>query len=180
MVRGVPRLRRYEAVSLAKDTSPHKSRSSDPLGRIRETGLLVGRLGEGGLENGVRLKAIREGTNEGSHGRMQEAPKAEGKHFRCGLIGRPVIKGNAVGGDEYAGAVLTIFAVNENLLRRRFAEKSEELGELRGSGIGKSADGNRNKTNAKRLGAGTLLIAGVRRFATQVDNGGDAEFFEFG
>ena len=103
--------------------------------------------------------------------------EAEGKHFGCGLIRRPVIKSNAVGGDEYAGAVLTKFAMHENFLRRKFAEESEELGELRGSGIGKAAHRNGNKMNAEGFGAGTFLFADAMRFAAQINDGGDAEFF---
>ena len=91
--------------------------------------------------------------------------EAEGKHFGCGLIRRPVIKSNAVGGDEYAGAVLTKLTMDENFLRRRLAKESEELSELRRSRIGETADGNGNKMNAERFGAGTFLFADVMGFA---------------
>jgi len=100
-------------------------------------------------------------------------------HFCQGLIGRPVIEGDAVGGDEYAGAIFTEFAVNENCLRRGFAEQLEKFGELRGSGRGKSAHGNGVEVNAERLRFQPFAIARLRRFSAQIHDSVDAEFFQF-
>ena len=133
-------------------------------GSARKPGLMFCD-GQSGLEHGVRLQAIGQGTNERSHGRVPEMFETESKHLGPGLIGGPVIEGNAVGGDEYAGAVLAKFAMDKNFLRRGFAEQSEELGELRGSGIRKAANRNGNKMNAEKFGASAFLVARVRRFA---------------
>jgi len=89
------------------------------------------------------------------------------------LIGRPVIESDAVRGDEDAGAVFTKFAMNENFARRSFAEEREEFGELSGSGSGEAANRKRNKVNAERFRLEPLPIAGVMRFAAEIDDGGD-------
>ena len=91
-----------------------------------------------------------------------------------------MIEGDAVGGDEYAGAIFTEFAVNENCMRRGFAEQFEEFGELRGSGRGKSAHGNRDKMNAERFRFQPFAIARLPRFSAQIHDSVDAEFLQFG
>ena len=75
--------------------------------------------------------------------------EAEGVHFAEGLAGGPVLDGDAVGGDEDAGAVVTELAMNEYSWRRRFAEEREELRELRGRRNGETADGDVHKMQTK-------------------------------
>ena len=105
--------------------------------------------------------------------------EAKSEHFGIGLIGGPVVERNTVGSDEDAGTVIAQGAVNEHLLRRGLTKKREESGELRGSRSRKARNGNGNKTNAESLGLRAFLFAGVSEFASQIDNGGDAEFLQF-
>ena len=92
-----------------------------------------------------------ERADERLHGGMPGTIEAEREHFGEGLIGRPVIEGDAVGGDEDAGAILAILTVNENLLRRRSAKEVEKFGELSRGGIGEAANGKRDEANAERF-----------------------------
>lgn len=135
-------------------------------------------LGESGFQDGVGLEAIGQGAHEGEHGVVPRLIEAKGAHFRDGLVGGPVLEGDAVGSDENPGAIFAKFAMNENLLRRSGADEGEELRELRGGGIGETTNGNRDKMNAEGFGTRTFLSASVRRFAAQINDGGDAEFFE--
>ncbi len=91
-----------------------------------------------------------------------------------------MLEGNPVGGDEDAGTILAKFAVNEDFLGRRFTKEREEFGELNGSRRGETADRDGNEVNAERIRTCTFLIASVRGFAAQIDDGGDTEFIEFG
>jgi len=109
---------------------------------------------------------------------MPIAAEAKSVHFREGLLGGPVLKGDAISGDEDAGAVFAEFAMDEDFLRRGFAQEREKLRELCRSRIGKAADGDVHKTQAEGFGAKTLVFAGLRRFVAEVDDGGDAESFE--
>lgn len=88
-------------------------------------------VGEGRFEDGIGLQTVRECANKSEHGVVPGVMKTKSAHFGYGLVGGPVVKGDAVGGNENAGAVFAVFAVNENGLRRGFAEKSEKLNELR-------------------------------------------------
>ena len=90
-----------------------------------------------------------------------------------------MIEGDAVAGDENTAAIFTEFAVNKNCLRRCFAEQLEKFGELRGSGSGESADGNRDEMNAERFRFHSFAIARLRRFSAQIHDSVDAEFFQF-
>lgn len=90
-----------------------------------------------------------------------------------------MIEGDAVGGDENSGTVLTEFAMNENFLRRSLAEKREEFGELSGGGGRESTDRNGDKVNAERMRLRPFPLTGAGRFTAQIDDGGDAEFLEF-
>lgn len=137
-------------------------------------------MAKGGFQNGIGAESVRKVAYKGDHGTVPVRMEAEREHFRYGLIGRPALEGNAVGGDEDAGAILAKFAVNEDFLGRRFTKESEELGELNGGRRGETADRNRNEVNAERIGARTFQISSVGSFTAQVDDGGDAEFFEFG
>jgi hypothetical protein len=91
-----------------------------------------------------------------------------------------VIEGDAVGSDEDTCAVFAKFAVDKNFLRRNFAKESEKFSELSGTGSGEAADGKENEVNAEGFCLEALLIARVGKFTAQIDDGGDAEFFEFG
>lgn len=109
---------------------------------------------------------------------MPKATEAKGVHFREGLLGGPVLKGDAISGDEDAGAVFAKFAMDKDFLRRGFAEEREELRELCGRRIGDTADGDVHKMQAEGFCAKALAFAGLRRFGADVDDGGDAESLE--
>jgi len=109
---------------------------------------------------------------------MPVAVEAESVHFREGLPGGPVLKGDAIGGDEDAGAVFAKFAMDEDFLRRSFAEEREELRELCGSRIGEAADGDVHETQTEGFRLVTFVFAGLRCFEAEINDGGDAESFE--
>ncbi len=134
--------------------------------------------GESGFEGGIGLQASGECADESDHGGMPKATEAKGVHFREGLLGGPVLKGDAVGSDEDAGAVFAEFAMDKDFLRRGFAEEREEPGELCGRRIGKTADGDVHKTQTERFRAKALVLASVWSFEAEVDDGGDAESLE--
>lgn len=90
-----------------------------------------------------------------------------------------MLEGNAVGGDEDAGTVFAKFAVDENFLNGSFAEERKKPGELPGSRSRETADRNRNEMHSERFGAKTFLLAQRGRFAAQVNDRGNAKFFQF-
>lgn len=126
------------------------------------------------------MQAAGQSAYKVDHGRVPVAMEAERAHFGYGLIGRPVIEGDAVGGDEDTRAVLAEFTMNVDFLRRCILEEHKKFGQLSGGGRGESADWNRDEMNAQRIRACAFLIAGVMRFAAQINDRGDAELFEFG
>lgn len=139
----------------------------------------TGLVGEGGLEERIGVERVGEGAYEGLHGRMPGTIEAERDHFGYGLVGRPMIEGDAVGSDEHSGTVLAKLTVNENFLRRRTLQKLEKFGELCGSGIGETANGKRNEMNAQRFSLLLLAIAKMARLGAQINDDGDADFFQF-
>jgi hypothetical protein len=140
----------------------------------------TGLVGEGGLQEGIGVQIVRERADKRLHGRMPGTVEAESEHFGDGLIGRPMIEGDAICRDEDTGAVLAKFTMNKNFLRRRTAEEGEKFRELSGSRIGETANGKRNEVNAERFRLDTLAIAEARKFGAQINDGGDAKFCEFG
>src|SRR5208337_510249 len=138
------------------------------VGQGKARGDLAGRASDGrlrrresGFERGIGLQAGRERADESDHGGMPKAAEAKGVHFRERLLGGPVLKGDAIGGDENAGAVFAKFAMDKDFLRRGFAEQREETGELCGSRIGEAADGDVHKTQTEGFRAVTLVFAGL-------------------
>src|ERR1700739_5005865 len=111
---------------------------------------------------------------------MPSVVETEGIHLGEGLLGGPMVEGNAIAGDEDAGAIVAEATMNKNGFARSLAEQGKKLCDLRGRWIGKTADRNRNETDAESFGARAFQLAGVGRFAAQIDDGGDAEFFQFG
>ena len=108
------------------------------------------------------MQASGKLADESGHVGVPVAVEAESAHFGEGELGRPVLEGDAIGGDEHAGAVFTKFAVDKNLLRRVFAEEREELRELSGRRNGETANGNVHKTQTERFREATLVFASLR------------------
>jgi len=119
------------------------------------------RHGESGFERGIGLQSSGKLADEGGHAGMPGVVKAEGVHFGEGLLGGPVLEGDAIGGDEDAGAIFSIFAMNEYFLWRGFADKPEELRKLLGRRIGETADGDTYKTQAEGFRDVALLFANL-------------------
>jgi len=139
------------------------------VGQGKGRGALAGRASDGrlrrresGFERGIGLQASGEFADESDHGGMPVAVEAKGAHFRKGLLGGPVLKGDAIGGDEDAGAGFAIFAMDKDFLRRGFAEEREELRELCGRRSGEATDGDVHKTQTERFRAVAFVFAGVR------------------
>jgi hypothetical protein len=138
-----------------------------------------GRGAEGGERRGG-VQASGKIANEGDHGGVPKAVKAEEIHLLQGLLAGPFFDGHAIGGDKDAGAVIAEMTVHEDLLIRIFVEKREELNHLFIGGRGPSTDGNMDETQAQ--GLGLLVFPGdfFGVFAAKIDDGGDAEFFKLG
>jgi len=111
---------------------------------------------------------------------MPEAVETEEVHFFQGLLGGPFFDGHAIGGHEDAGAVVAVAAMHENLLVGVLAEVGKKLQDLFVGRRGPSADGDIDETHAQGLGLAALPENFFAVFATEVDNGSDAEFFKFG
>ena len=88
-----------------------------------------------------------------------------------------MLKGDAICGDEHSRAIFTELAMNKNRWLGIFAKQSEELRELFGGGIGKSTQGNRNKTNSQSCCPSLFFIEGRSGFAAEIDDGVYAEIF---
>jgi len=109
---------------------------------------------------------------------VPEAVETEEIHFLDGLVGEPMIVRHAIGGDEDAGAIVAEPAMNENLVVVIF-EKRKKLRDLV---IGRSrpaADRNVYEVHADGFGLLLFPFDFVWIFAAKIDNGRDAEFFEF-
>lgn len=139
-----------------------------------------GRRGAEGSEGGSGVQARGEIVDKCFHGGVPQAVEAKEIHFLDGLIGSPVVQGNAVSGDENAGAIVTETAVEEDFLPRIVAEEREKLDELFIGRRRPATDGNLYKTHAQGFGALALPVECLTVFAAQVNDGGDAENLEFG
>lgn len=145
----------------------------------RVLSLLGGRGAERG-EGGGRIEAGGEIADKSDHGGMPEAVETEEVHFFQCLLGGPFFDGHAIGGHEDAGAVVAIAAMHENLLVGVIAKVGKELQDLFVGGRGPSADGDVDETHAQGLGLAALPEDFFAILAAEIDDGGDAEFFEFG
>ena len=132
-----------------------------------------------GLEDGVGLEVERERADERDHFGMPETVEAKGAHFRESFIGGPVVERDPIGSDEHAGAVFAELTVDEELFRSIPAKVREKFSELSGSGGRKSSERNGDELNAEGLRLEALALARATRFLAKIDDGGDAEFFEF-
>ena len=119
-------------------------------------------------------------ADERDHGRMPAAIEAEEIHFLQCLIGGPFFNGHAIGGDEDAGAIFAEVTMDENFLRRVIAEESEELHYLLIGGRVPAIYGNIDEAHAERFDLLAFPKDFCRIFEAQIDDGSDAEFFEFG
>jgi len=133
-----------------------------------------------GVEGGGGVQVRAELINESFHGGMPKSVETKKIHLVQGLLGEPFLEGHTIGGNEDAGAIIAEAAVHKNLFFRIIVEEREKLNHLFIRGRGPSTDGDLHETHAQGLGllAFPGNLCGV--FTAKIDNGGDAEFFEFG
>ena len=116
--------------------------------------------------------------DKGPHGGVPQAVEPEEIHFFYGFFSRPFLRGDAISGDENAGAVLTEAAVHEDFLPRIIVEKREKLDDLF-VGWGRPAiDGDVDKAHAQQFGALTLPFDFFAVLGAQIDDGGNAQHFQ--
>src|ERR1700687_5344987 len=111
---------------------------------------------------------------------MPETIETKKIHLLDDLFGGPLLKRDAIGGHEDAGAVLAESAMNENFLCRVIAEQGEKLNHLFICRRGPFIDGNMNEAHSQGLDflAFPDDFSGI--FLAKVNDRGDAEFLEFG
>ena len=107
------------------------------------------------------------------------AVKTEGVHLVERLLSRPMLHGHAVGSDEDASAVLAVLAVDEDSFVRVGGKNGEELNNLLIGGRGESRNGNVDEMQAGGFGLPAFGVDDIGMFAAEVNNGADAQFFEF-
>src|SRR6266478_5474016 len=129
-------------------------------------------------ESGGRIQARWEVADKGFHRRVPEAVKAEEIHLLHRLFWRPLLHSDAVDGGEHAGAIVTEAAVDEDFLPRVVAEEREKLGNLFIAWRRPATDGNVDKAHAQRFGVFAFPKDLFVVFAAQIDDGGDAQYFE--
>ena len=102
--------------------------------------------------------------------------KTEYMHLFNGLLHRPMIFRDAVGGDHHAGAVAAIPAMDENLLSLRVMDERKKLSDLL-IGWGRPA-ADRNVDESKAEGFRTFALQNDVKPAAEIDDGRDAELLE--
>jgi hypothetical protein len=110
------------------------------------------------------------------HIRMKEGIEVKGVHFRYGLLRCPVIKRDSISGDEYAGAIFAVPAMDEHRLLRVLGKCMEEFADLLVARIAPAVTGNQNEFHAKAFGVFLFIGALLMEFAAQINNRGDALF----
>lgn len=89
-----------------------------------------------------------------------------------------MIEGDAIRGDEDAGAILSKTAMNENLFVGAAAKDGKKLRDLLVAGRGPAADRKMNEADSQGFGLLTFPSNFVRILAAKIDDGGDAKLFE--
>jgi len=110
---------------------------------------------------------------------MPEIVEVKLVHLLDGLLGGPMLLGDAVGGDEYAGAVVPEMAVDEDFFYRMLAEGFQELRDLIVLRRKPAAERKADKLHAEGFDA-LALGFDLTTLPAEIDDGGDAEFFELG
>ncbi len=89
-----------------------------------------------------------------------------------------MIEGDAIRGDEDAGAILSKTAMNENLFVGAAAKDGKKLRDLLVAGSGPAADRKMKEADSQGFGLLTFPSNFVRILAAKIDDGGDAKLFE--
>jgi hypothetical protein len=126
------------------------------------------------------MQASGKIMDEGFHGGMPETVEAEEIHLVQGLLARPLFEGHAIGSHEDAGAVFAEMAVDKYFLSRIFAEEGEKLNHLFVGRRGPLIDGDIDEAHPQGLDLLAFPEDFCGIFEAEVNDGADAEFFEFG
>jgi hypothetical protein len=94
------------------------------------------------------------------------------------LFRRPFLGGDAISGNENAGAVLAEAAVHEDFFSRIVVEKREKLDDLFVGRGRPGVDGDVYKAHAERFGVLALPFDFFTVLPAQIDDGGDAQDFQ--
>src|SRR4029077_5222505 len=81
-------------------------------------------------EAGSRIHPRGEILDKSLHGGMPSAIEAEEIHFADRFFSRPFLGGDAISGNENAGAIFAEAAVHKDFLSRVIVEKGEKLHDL--------------------------------------------------
>lgn len=124
------------------------------------------------------MEAAGKIADEGFHFGVPETVESKETHFVEGLVDRPFFDGHTIGGDEDAGAVFAIVAVDEDFFVRTSGEEREELHDLVVRGRGESSDRDAYEVYAQLFGFGFFAFADSGGLAAEIDDGSDAEFLK--
>jgi hypothetical protein len=127
------------------------------------------------LEGGTDGKVGGEKFDVVAH-QKEMAVEVEGEHLVVGLIGGPMVFGYAVGGNDYAGAIVAKVAVDEDFFPRVVAQELEKRSDLIVGGAEKCAGGYADVAHAGRLNRFLLRVS----FASvaEIHNDGNAEILQ--
>ena len=109
---------------------------------------------------------------------MPHAIEAKGQHFVQSLVRGPMIKSDAIGGDEEAGAIFSKTTMNENPFLGIAAKDGKELRDLLVAGSGPAANGKMDEADSQGFRSLAFPINFVGILAAKIDDGGDAKFLE--
>jgi len=112
------------------------------------------------------------------HGRMPKALEAKEIHFLNGPLRRPVLKGNAVSGNEDARTVVAKPAMDINRFFWLLLKKGEELNKLLVLWRRPATGANIDEAHAAGFRALSFGCDGALPFAAEIHDGGDADFFQ--
>jgi hypothetical protein len=123
-------------------------------------------------------KARREVANVRFHRRMPEPFEMKKVHLFQSALRGPVLKCNAIGGDEYAGTIVAQPTMHVHFFFRLLLKKREELNEFLVLGRRPAAGTNVYKAHTLRFRALSLRSDRALPLAAKIDDGGDADFFQ--
>ena len=112
------------------------------------------------------------------HGGMPEPFEMEVVHFFQGVFGRPMLKSDAICGEKDASAVVPKPTMDVERLLRSFLKKGKELNELFVFWRRPAAGADVNDFHGMCRGPVSFCCDCALPLATQINDGGDAEFFQ--
>jgi hypothetical protein len=110
---------------------------------------------------------------------MPEGLETEIAHFLKGLLCGPVIDGHTINGEEHAGAIAAKPAVHQDFFPGPLLREGQKFHEILVLGSRPAASADIHDAHAECLGFFAFGFCQAFSFAAQVDDQGDAKFFEF-